>query len=189
MKLKARNPTMIAFGLVFLLAAAVIFFFSSPKEEHVHADFALYINGVLFNFSQEKYMSDSNKTLSESVHLHDMNGRIVHRHAAGITLGYFFGTLGIGLNSTCIALDNGTAYCNSGEKSLSVFINGKQTRFYENYVFRDLDRILIAYGNYTQENIDAMISSVSDEACIYSLKCPERGTPPPESCSGGICEE
>jgi hypothetical protein len=30
------------------------------------------------------------------------------------------------------------------------------------------------------------MDSVSRDACIYSEKCPERGTPPAESCVGGL---
>jgi hypothetical protein len=33
------------------------------------------------------------------------------------------------------------------------------------------------------------ISSISDLACMYSEKCPERGTPPTENCVGGLGTE
>ena len=51
---------------------------------------------------------------------------------------------------------------------------------------QDLDRILVAYGNENEKTLQTEITSVSDKACIYSLKCPERGTPPAEDCVGGI---
>ena len=51
------------------------------------------------------------------------------------------------------------------------------------YQPQDLDRILIT---------DGPVVAVADDACIYSLKCPDRGTPPPEKCAGGLgtdCKE
>jgi hypothetical protein len=55
------------------------------------------------------------------------------------------------------------------------------------YEFTDLDRILITYGDMA--GVADQISSVSDLACMYSEKCPERGTPPTENCVGGLGTE
>ncbi|MCM2325601.1 MAG: hypothetical protein NDI94_04005 [Candidatus Woesearchaeota archaeon] len=53
-----------------------------------------------------------------------------------------------------------------------------------NYEFEDLDKILITYGADT--DVSAQISSITDDACLYSEKCPERGSPPTENCVGGF---
>lgn len=54
-------------------------------------------------------------------------------------------------------------------------INGKTVADWKSYEPQDLDRIVFGDG------------PVTDKACIYSEKCPERGTPPPEeSCVGGL---
>ena len=45
--------------------------------------------------------------------------------------------------------------------------------------------MLISYGS-PHEDVTAQIASVSDDSCIYSEVCPERGTPPEESCVGGL---
>ena len=183
--MKIRNKNMFVFGLFCLAVAAAILAYPRPHEIHEHADFVVYIGDEHYNFSQERYMTDSSKTLSAYAHLHDGNGNVIHKHADGITLGYFFASLGMKLNSTCF--DAG--HCNDGTNDLRMFVNGQPSSEYERYEFRDLDRILISYGNYSQERIGEMIASVTDEACIQSLKCPERGAPAEESCTGGICEE
>ena len=60
------------------------------KEVHEHVDFKVYLDGKEYNFSKEKYMSEENKTLSQIIHLHDMDGNVIHKHANGVTLGQFF---------------------------------------------------------------------------------------------------
>lgn len=157
----------------------------TPDAIHLHADFKIYLNGQAYNFTQDKYMSSEGHHLSERTHLHDMNGNIIHVHAFGVTLGEFFNSLGMKFNSTCFRLDNGTEYCNVVENKLMMFVNGQENSQMEKYEPKDLDRILVTYGSNENE-IQNQINSVTDVACIYSLKCPERGSPPNESsCIGG----
>jgi|SRR3989344_1416923 len=155
---------------------------------HYHADFKIYLEGEEYNFSQEKYMSTGNITLSNFVHFHDGNGRVIHKHAEGITLGFFLETLGLKLNESCLVLDDGKAYCNQGDNTLKMYVNGKENSQFETYDIADEDRILLSYGDQTEQEIQKLINSVSEDACIYSLTCPEKGTPPEEAtCVGETC--
>jgi len=157
-------------------------------DVHYHADFAVYLNGEIYNFAQEKYMSTENKSLSNFAHLHDMNGNIMHKHALGITLGFFLETLGIKLDGHCLVLDDRTSYCNEGNKELKMYVNGKHNDEFAEYDIQDEDTILLSYGEVSEEELQEQIESVSDEACIYSLTCPEKGTPPEEAtCIGETC--
>ncbi len=157
-------------------------------EIHHHADFKVYLNGVPYNFSQEKYQSKSNNSLSNFAHLHDMNGNIIHKHAQGVTLGFFFETLGMKLNSTCLVLDDETSYCNKGDKEWKMYVHEKHNDEFEGYDIQDEDKILLSYGHETGEEIQEQINAVTDEACIYSLTCPEKGMPPEEAtCIGETC--
>ncbi|MDP3699104.1 MAG: hypothetical protein Q8R47_05965 [Nanoarchaeota archaeon] len=157
-------------------------------EIHYHADFAVYLDGERYNFAQEKYMSTENKTLSNFAHLHDMDGNIIHKHASGITLGFFLETLGMKLNDTCLALDDGVSYCNEGNKGLKMYVNEKHNDEFHTYDIQDGDKILLSYGDGSGEEIKEQLDSVSDQACIYSLTCPEKGTPPEEAaCVGETC--
>jgi len=156
---------------------------------HYHADFALYLNGEPYNLSQEGYMSTENKSLSNFAHFHDLNGDIIHKHASGITLGFFLETLGMKLNETCLLLDDGTSYCNEGSKELKMYVDGKHDDQFAEYDIQDEDRILLSYGDETEDELQKQINSVTEDACIYSLTCPERGQPPEEAtCVGETCE-
>ena len=103
----------------------------------------------------------------------------------GVTLGRFFKSLGMSLTSSCFVTDTGQQYCSNGTESLKMFVNGQPNAQFDAYPPQDLDRILITYGSESGPDLQKQIDSVTDTACIYSLKCPERGTPPPESCVSG----
>src|SRR3989344_1162870 len=157
-------------------------------ELHYHTDFALYINGERYDFAQERYMSKEDKSLSNFAHFHDRNGNLIHKHASGVTLGFFLETLDIKLNDTCLVLDDGASYCNEGNEELKMYVNGRYNDEFAKYDFHDEDRILLSYGDESKQEIEEQLQSVTDEACIYSLTCPERGTPPEEAtCVGETC--
>lgn len=175
-----------------LIQAAIL---KAPKADakplgarvHEHADFAVYLNGQKFDFTPAKYQSSETNPLDPDAHLHDGNGEITHKHRKGITLGYFFKTIGMKFDSQCFVTDDGKQYCNTADKKLSMYVNGKENTAFGNYEFTDLDKILITYGDQTA--VANQITSVSDDACLYSEKCPERGKAPTENCVGGLGTE
>lgn len=154
---------------------------------HQHADFALYLDGKKFNFTPAKYQSSETNPLDSDAHLHDGNGDVTHKHREGITLGYFFKTISMKFDEKCFMTDDSTEYCNTENKKLKMYVNGKENTMYGNYEFTDLDRILITYGDQT--GVADQITSVTDIACLYSEKCPERGKAPTENCVGGLGTE
>lgn len=177
----------VAVVTVVAVAAFAALTLNSPaqQEYHVHADFALYINGERFNFSQEKYMSTNNTLLSNFVHIHDLNGNVVHFHRQGIDLAFFFRSLGMRFNETCLKLDDGRQFCSGQQATLRFFVNGQENKKFGSYIPSDLDKILITFGP-PGENVSQQLASISSDACIYSGKCPERGVAPEElSCAEG----
>ena len=177
------------FLFILLLILLGIFFFLKKTEPplgplngvHEHVDFKVYLKGQAYNLSQQKYMSTADSKLSPFIHLHDSDGNIIHLHASGITLGMLFQSLGMNLTSTCFTLDNGTSYCTNQDYTLSMYVNGKKNNNYEKYGIKDLDRILLTYRNEDKGTLNTELNSVTDNACIFSGKCPERGAPPDES--------
>lgn len=159
---------------------------SEAKAVHEHADIAIFIENKQFDLSQAKYESSEEKQRDQHVHLHNGNGKIIHKHKEGITLGYFFKTLGMTLTNTCLALDDGNKYCTDDTNTLKVFVNGKTIEQAPSYEFLDLDRILVSFGPMTDPATASQLTTLSNDACIYSKTCPERGTPPDESCVGGL---
>lgn len=182
-----KVPIIAGIAAVALLALA-LFFMNSGKDGsdllgdvHEHADFRMYINGQLYDFSRQEYMSSEGKTLSSFIHFHDGDGEVMHKHASGITIGFFFNTLGMRFDSECLVLAKGTEYCNDEDNTLKMYVNGKPNDKFGDYELKDLDRILVTYGDEDESAIWQQIESVSDKACIQSGKCPERGNPVNES--------
>jgi hypothetical protein len=190
------------------------------QEIHLHADFAMYVDGVKWNFAQEKYMTEDKNERSKAVHLHDMDGDIIHVHAANVTFGLFLESLGMKLetrknpegighevcftddagNETCYPrfgcydVEPGQAICVDPfitAQSWHLFVNGQplaEDTKIEDYFFKDLDQLLLTNIAFN-EDVQAQLDMVTDNACIQSEKCPERGSPAPEDdCAGsGEC--
>jgi len=183
-----KTNTKIVIVIIFLITVGIGYYlYESTKprrvgEIHIHADFKVYINGEAMNFSQEKYMSNEKRLLSNFAHLHDLEGDVMHFHLRGVDLGFFFKTLNITFTHDCF-----DGYCNEGSKTLKLYVNGKLNSKMQDYIPKDLDKILITYGDDT--DLAQQIASVTDKACIQSLKCPEKGTPGNESScsSAGNC--
>ncbi len=155
------------------------------EKVHEHADFKVFLSGKAFDFTKAKYQDSKTNPLSAEAHLHDGNGDVTHKHRKGVTLGYFFNTLGVTFDNTCFVTDIGTKYCNDDTNTLKFYVNGKANDTFGKYEFSDLDKILISYGP-KEEAIDSQIKTVTDMSCMYSEKCPERGKPPTENCVGGL---
>ncbi len=196
---------------IIIIAIAAAFFLNKPGigivgDVHRHADFKVYLNDQPINFTQEKYMSFANHTLSNFIHLHDMDGDVIHLHASGVKLKAFFSSLGMNFTKTCFTIDSESTstndanaskqqdvlqkkdYCNDQANSLKFFVNGRQNSEFQDYEIQDLDKILISYGPKNQD-INFQIISITNKSCIQSGKCPERGAPSNESsCTSAGCE-
>jgi len=78
--------------LVFLLAIVLLAWFflvlinkiQSQQSIHYHTGFLIYIDGILQDFSAQKYIEISAYQI-EKAHLHDNVGDVVHVHQPGAT--------------------------------------------------------------------------------------------------------
>lgn len=212
----------IIFGILgaLLLFAGCIESNDPPVQEiHLHSDFVVYVDGAKWNFAQEKYMTTSKNDLSKAVHLHDLDGNVIHVHAANVTFGMFLESLGMKLetrnntdgigqevcftddqqNTTCYSrfgcysIDEGQAICVDPlitAQSWRLLVNGEQIpedMKMEDYVMKDLDQILLTNIAFNGD-LESQLASVTDNACIQSEKCPERGKPSDESTCAGSGE-
>jgi hypothetical protein len=160
-------------------------------EFHIHADLKVYINNKGLDLSLDRYQTgethsgaDNGHSHTIDMHIHDNFGSVLHLHAPGVSLGQFFETIGMRFTQSCFVLENAESYCNTEAKKLKMYVNGELEPELSGYVFSDLDKILITYGEDSEADILEQRATLTDDACIYSLTCPERGTPPPEECSG-----
>lgn len=108
---------------------------------HVHAAFAVKLNGTQLDFSDPKY-----QVKSRYMHVENNDGTTLHRHATGVPVNEFFRSIKMNVTNNCFTTDNGTKYCNNGKENLDFYVNGTKVPSIANYVFNDDDRILIAYG-------------------------------------------
>ena len=160
---------------------------SQDGKIHVHADFRLYLGDERVRFTEEKYQSDIERIRHTSLHFHDGNDEVIHRHADNVTLSDFFASIGMKLTNDCLIMDTGIEHCTNDTDTVLLIVNGVQVIDNAKYVIQEADRILLYFGDATNPNIRTYVGEITDLACMYSGTCPERGTPPTEGC-GLTCE-
>ena len=136
-------------------------------SQHIHSDFKVYTNGKSLNFADDKYYMKSSFIHLDNQQDKDDAGGVLHMHATGVPLWVFFKSIGTDFNKECITLESKEKLCNDGSKKLKFFVNGKENNEFENYVFKDLDKILISYGNENQEQIQNQLNSITDFAKLH----------------------
>ena len=173
-KIKRKNSLMAIsiLGAVFAVVGYSVFIFmtmgvnapGAPAgagllgDEHEHASLLVKIFGDTFDFSVPSY-----QIKSSWIHFEESDGTTVHRHASGITLGYLFDGLNIGVDSECYVFPDGRQFCTNEDYSLKYFINHQKVPDIQNYVLEDGDRILITYGNESSEQVEAYLSELDSQ--------------------------
>jgi len=192
------NKKAFILGVILGAIAMRIFLVASASEEHdhedhahsddvhVHADFMMVLDDKKIDLTQDKYQSKVGDVKHADAHLHDNQGNILHRHAEEVTLADLINSIGFTLNNDCINTDD-EKLCTDDNKALILFVNGEEFSPIDSYIINDEDQTLLYYGIKDSPKIADYLNSLTDEACIYSGTCPERGTPPPEAC-GLTCE-
>jgi len=94
-------------------------------------------------------------------------GTVIHIHATDVPLKMFFNSLGMKFNPECFEVDRNNKYCSDGFNTLKMFVKNKNATWeqnfeYEKYAFQDLDKILITYGDETDEQIQSQQNNVTD---------------------------
>ncbi len=112
-------------------------------SDHIHAHLEIDINGEKISLNNEKYF-----VKSAFVHVEDGEGagEMLHIHAKGIPIWLFFKSIGIEFNSSSFIFE-GNEYSNNENKKLRFFVNEKENDQFGDYVPKDMDKILILYGN------------------------------------------
>ena len=164
-----RKTTLIATGILALIAVIVgysSFVFvtmdsnipGAPPgagklgDEHVHSSVLVRIFGDKFDFAVPSY-----QIKSSWIHFEDSDGTTIHRHSSGVTLGYLFDSLNIGIDSKCFVFPDGRQFCTNEDYSLKYYINHQPVSNINDYIFEDGDRILISFGPETPEEIEEQL--------------------------------
>lgn len=121
------------------------------KAQHIHADFAVFVNGDRIDFKKTNYYG-------KSAFLHiepdddESDGKKLHMHSTNVPLWVFFESIGMKFGRQC--LDTVTTVCGK----VMFFINETQNEEYENYVFGNGDRILVTVN---PKDVEAEKASVT----------------------------
>jgi len=111
-------------------------------DEHAHAEILVIINGNEINFSLPIFQLNS-----KWIHFENFNGKTIHRHSSGATLGYFFDTLGTGLTDNCFVYPNGDPFCSTDAVPFEFYINQELVPSIRDYIIQEDDKITIKLGS------------------------------------------
>jgi len=128
--------------------------FGELGSEHVHAQIFVVISGYTVDFSGSQY-----QLTSEYIHFENNEGSLIHRHATGVTLGFFFETMGVQLSEDCFSYDDGS-YCTNSEDALEFYVNAIKLDKLDSYVVKQGDRVVISYDNDSLSIIDDSLESI-----------------------------
>ena len=124
-------------------------------DVHMHSGILVKILGDSFDFSAPVF-----QIKSSWIHFERLDGTTIHKHASGVTLGYLFDTLGIGLDLNCFESPDGRSFCTDEKYSLKFLINGESVNNIRDYNFKEGDRILVSYGAETPKEIEQQSSEL-----------------------------
>ena len=127
-------------------------------DEHEHASLLVRIFGDKFDFAVPSY-----QIKSSWIHFEDSDGTTIHRHASGVTLGYLFANLNIGIDSECYIFPDGRQFCTNEDYSLKYYINHQNVKDINDYVLKEGDRILLTYGSETPEQIEEQLIELDSQ--------------------------
>ena len=164
-----RRNNLIAVGVLAVIAvivgyAAYIFATDLPSapggpenagalgSEHSHAGILVKIFGDTFDFSAPAY-----QIKSSWIHFEGNDGTTIHKHATGVTLGYLFESLGLGLDDQCYEFQDGRSFCTNEDYKLRFFINGEEVSDIRDYEIEEDDKILVSYGAETPEELESQL--------------------------------
>jgi len=177
-KTQQRKQTMIAVGVLGVIAAivgysAILFMDISDSavggpenagalgSDHAHAAILVKIFGDEFDFSAPAY-----QIKSSWIHFEGRDGSTIHKHATGVTLGYLFETLSLGMDDQCFEFQDGRSFCTNEDYKLVYYINGQQVSDIRDYEIMEDDRILISYGAETPEELEGQLLQLENQELI-----------------------
>ena len=130
-------------------------------SEHSHAAILVKIFGDTFDFDGPAF-----QIKSSWIHFEGRDGTTIHKHATGVTLGYLFETLAIGLDDQCYVFPDGKQFCTNEDYTLKFFINREQVSDIRDYEIQEDDRVLVVFGAETPEEIEAYLLQLDNQELI-----------------------
>ncbi|MFY9301021.1 MAG: protein-disulfide isomerase [Candidatus Nitrosotenuis sp.] len=132
--------------------------------EHEHAGILALIHGDQFDFSLPAY-----QVKSPFIHFEGGNGVAIHRHASGVSLGFLFDTIKVGLTDECFIFpgkEPERTFCNDDKYTLKFYVNNQKVDGIRDYIIKENDKILISYGNQNQTQIDEQLRELDAQVLL-----------------------
>jgi len=173
-----RKNTLIAIAVLSVIAVIVgysVYLFLTMTETapggpenagamgsaHDHAGILVKIFGDTFEFSGPAF-----QIKSPWIHFEGRDGSTIHKHATGVTLGFLFDSLRIGLDDQCYVFPDGKSYCTNEDYTLKFFINEEQVSDIVDYEIDEGDKVLIIFGAETPEEIDGYLLQLENQGLV-----------------------
>lgn len=130
-------------------------------SEHSHSAILVKIFGDTFDFSLPAY-----QIKTSWIHFEGGDGTTIHKHATGVNLEYLFDSIKLKVDDKCFTFQDGRQFCTNEDYTLNFYINGEKVSNIVNYEPMDKDRILIAYGAETPEEIQDLLVQLDNQPLI-----------------------
>ena len=89
-------------------------------SDHDHTSILVKIFGDTFEFSGPAF-----QIKSPWIHFEGRDGTTIHKHATGVTLGYLFDSLSLGIDDQCYVFPDGKSFCTNEDFTLKFFKIGR----------------------------------------------------------------
>lgn len=127
------------------------------EQINYQAEFKIYTNGTLRDFSSSKYHNQS-----QDVYITSENPNIIYVKKNGITWDDFFKTLPspMKLSNNCLITGTGQEFCTNENGLLKFFLNGQLDK---NFLYKEIksgDKALITYGNESEKEIQTQLKTL-----------------------------
>ncbi len=155
---------------------------------HSHANFALYINGKRDEFKSFTYYEEiTSCTNTEQnnpksrVHMHGNINNVIHVHDEGATWSHFFSNIGYVFADDFLRT-SAASYLPTDENKFTYILNGEIVDNVADKVIDSEDKLLISYGNESEQILRERFEQIEHTAHEYNEKSD------PSTCSGGAGE-
>lgn len=128
---------------------------SPTPNTNIKASFAIFTNGTFRVFTASMYHN-----LSEDVYIESSNPNIVNVKKAGVTWNDFFSTLPFALTPECLTTGTNETFCTGNNGTLKFYINGEQRNNVLDQKINEGDKLLVTFGNESDEAIKRQFSKV-----------------------------
>jgi hypothetical protein len=175
----SKRITLVGVAGVLVGALAILgirFFTYQPEHIHFHANFAVYINGQREPFKSPLYYQEiaggsctADKKMSpvERTHLHDNVSDVVHVHDNAVTWGNLFENLRWAVNDSVIKTPRDVFVADEGNR-ITFIINGHEVQDISTELIHDRDRLLIDFGDTSDEDLQKEFKSIAASADKYN---------------------